>query len=86
MAMKAGVPGALRRVVFREGNYRCVVCGIQGFERRHPSGAFTYPTEVPGVFLSIDHILARANGGDSSRANLRILCVPCNTIKGTKDA
>lgn len=86
MAMKSGVPGSLRRQVFREGGYRCALCSLQGREHRHASGAFTYPTSKPGIFLSIDHIVARANGGASNRENLRVLCVPCNTQKGVRHA
>ena len=32
----------------------------------------------------VDHILALANGGTNDRANLQILCGPCNLSKGTK--
>ena len=84
--MKSGVPGALRRVVFREGGYRCAECGLGGREERFRGGGYGYPTAVKGVYLSIDHIIARFNGGSSDRSNLRILCTPCNTKKGTKAA
>lgn len=30
------------------------------------------------------HIIARSKGGTHERSNLRILCTPCNTIKGAK--
>lgn len=35
--------------------------------------------------LSIDHIVAVANGGDSSDANLQVLCYSCNFEKRAKD-
>lgn len=86
MAKKSGVPSALRRSVFREGGYRCAKCSLVGREQRFQRGGYGYPTDVPGVFLSIDHIVARARGGSSERSNLRILCTRCNTQKGTNDA
>ena len=35
--------------------------------------------------LSIDHIRAKAKGGDSTRGNLCSCCVNCNRSKGTED-
>lgn len=84
MANKAGVPGSLRRKVMRQGGYRCRRCGLQGYERRWPSGAFTFPTSVKGVHLSIDHIFPRSRGGSSDETNLCVLCTTCNTRKGAK--
>lgn len=83
---KSGVPGALRRVVFREGGYRCAACGLGGREERFRSGGYGYLTAVRGVYLSIDHILPRALGGTSARGNLRILCTWCNSKKGVRAA
>lgn len=82
----AGIPGALRRRVFREEGYRCAKCRIVGFERRFPRGGYGNYTDIPGVFLSIDHIVARAKGGNNDRSNLRVLCTTCNTEKGVKPA
>lgn len=82
--MKAGVPGALRRQVMREGGYRCAECGLAGREERFPRGGYGFPTDVPGVYLSIDHRIPRAKGGASERSNLQVLCTLCNTRKGTK--
>lgn len=84
MAMKSGVPGSVRRQVMREGGYTCSDCGLVGFERRFPRGGYGYYTDKPGVYLSVDHTVARANGGTNDRSNLRILCTTCNTRKGVK--
>lgn len=86
MANKAGIPGSLRRRVFREEGYACKKCGLQGREQKFERGGYGYPTSKPGVFLSIDHIVPRAKGGGSQRSNLRILCTTCNAAKGTQDA
>lgn len=80
--MKSGVSGALRRRVFREGDYTCAECGLIGEERRFGGGGYGYPTPIEGVYLSIDHIVPRSKGGTSERSNLRVLCTPCNTKKG----
>lgn len=84
MAMKSGVSGSVRRRVFRRDSYRCKECSLQGRERRHESGAFTFPTDIPGVYLSIDHIVAKSLGGSHHESNLRTLCTPCNTRKGAR--
>lgn len=34
--------------------------------------------------LCIDHIMPRRRGGTNDRANLQVLCAPCNTSKGSK--
>lgn len=84
MVMKAGVPGPLRRQVFREEGYRCAECSIVGWEERFPCGEYGYPTPIKRVYLSIDHIVPRSKGGTSDRSNLRVLCTRCNTRKGSK--
>ena len=35
--------------------------------------------------LSIDHIISRSKGGDSSDGNLKTLCRRCNSAKGSRD-
>lgn len=82
--MRSGVPGSLRRKLFREAKYVCEDCGIVGREVRCEKGSFVYPTTVEGTYLSIDHIVARANGGTSDVWNLRVICTRCNSKKGTK--
>ena len=34
--------------------------------------------------LSIDHVIARANGGSDDIENLQTLCMPCNRRKGVQ--
>lgn len=82
----SGVPTSMRRRVFREGGYQCAKCGLTGEERRFPRGGYGYYTEKDGVYLSIDHIAPKSKGGSNERSNLQILCTPCNTTKGVKDA
>lgn len=33
--------------------------------------------------LAIDHVIARSKGGSNRLENLQLLCVPCNTKKGS---
>jgi ATP adenylyltransferase len=82
----SGVPTSMRRRVFREDGFKCATCGVCGFERRFPKGGYGYYTDKPGLYLSIDHIVAKSKGGSNERANLRVLCTDCNTKKGTRDA
>ena len=82
--MKSGVPGAVRREVFRAGNFMCAICGLKGREERFARGGFGYPTDSAGVFLSVDHLVAKARGGTHHKGNLRVLCTTCNTRKGVK--
>jgi len=82
----SGVPTSMRRRVFREGGFKCAVCGVVGFERRFPKGGYGYYTYTQGLYLSIDHIVPKSKGGTHERSNLRVLCTDCNTKRGTKDA
>lgn len=84
MALKSGVSGSVRRRVFRRDAYRCLACGLQGREHRWASGAFTYPTDKPGIYLSIDHKHPRSKGGSNDEANLQTYCTRCNLLKGAK--
>ena len=86
MAMKSGIPGSMRRRVFREGAYTCSICGLTGKESKQRNGAYSHPTHIPDVWLSIDHIVPKSQGGSHDRCNLRVLCTSCNTKKGVKDA
>lgn len=82
MAKKSGVPGSVRRAVFKRDNYTCLECKVVGSEIRHPRGAFGYPTTIAGIYLSIDHIIAKSKGGGHGEQNLRTLCTRCNSKKG----
>jgi len=59
----------------RDGD-RCWYCGCV-FDDREDGGGRT---------LTIDHIEPRADGGTSSRANLRLCCSTCNRRKGRMGA
>jgi 5-methylcytosine-specific restriction endonuclease McrA len=83
MAMRSGVPQSVRRRVFRRDDYLCIGCGLIGWERRCERGGFSFPTSEPGIFLSIDHIQPRDEGGSNDESNLRTLCTRCNARKGT---
>jgi hypothetical protein len=41
--------------------------------------------EISSDVFDIGHVLAKANGGDASIANLRPICNPCNTSMKTED-
>jgi 5-methylcytosine-specific restriction endonuclease McrA len=55
-----------RELVFERDGFRCVYCG----------------EEFPAEALSVDHVQARARGGDRSGGNLVTACGGCNTRKG----
>lgn len=58
----------LRRQVLVPGSV-CVVCGTSG---------------SPSNPLTVDHIVAKANGGKDELANLQVLCRAHNSSKGAK--
>lgn len=74
----------IRRQVFREDGLVCRECGIVGREERFSRGGYGYYTEIPGVYMSIDHIIPVSRGGTNDRSNLQVLCTRCNTRKGRK--
>lgn len=82
MARGSGVCTSMVRRVMREGKYTCELCGIVGYEKRFPKGGYGHYTNIPEVYLSIDHIYPKSKGGGNERENLRILCTTCNTKKG----
>lgn len=60
---------AMKRArIYIRDRYRCQYCG----ENKHASE------------LTLDHILPRAQGGESSPQNLVTACVPCNQRKGNR--
>lgn len=59
---------ALRYEVMRRDGFQCVLCGAKGRDAE----------------LQVDHITPLARGGRTEPDNLRTLCRPCNSGKGTK--
>ena len=59
-----------RRNVYRRDGYRCMYCG-------------THPRADD---LTIDHVLPRSRGGDSSWENCVTACFPCNARKADRTA
>lgn len=55
-----------RRNIFARDGNRCQYCG-----RRHPTSE-----------LSLDHVVPRSQGGDTSWTNIVCCCVDCNVRKG----
>lgn len=63
------VPEPIRREVFERDNFRC----------QNPAGC-----DRPNECLTIDHIVPLTRGGDSSRENLRVLCLACQLQKNDR--
>lgn len=57
-----------RRMLYRRDNNTCQYCGKR------------LPTEE----LNVDHVIPRAQGGETKWENLVISCVPCNTKKANR--
>lgn len=55
-----------RKNIFLRDDYRCQYCG-----RRHSSSS-----------LSLDHVMPRSRGGETSWVNIVTACVKCNVRKG----
>jgi len=60
----------LRYRILQRDRFRCCLCGRS-------------PSTHPEIVLHADHILAWANGGETTFQNLRTLCNECNIGKGT---
>ena len=60
--------GMKRVRIYMRDHFRCQYCG----ERKNP------------VELTLDHILPRSRGGDSSQINVVTACVTCNQRKGSR--
>ena len=65
-------------------NFTCKECGVIGYERKRPSKGYAYPTEKPGLFLTIDHVFPKSKGGGNEEENLQTLCHDCNRLKSDK--
>jgi hypothetical protein len=70
MAGKARVPRRLRERVARAAGYRCGYCRT--------------PENIAGFRLSIEHIVPKAKGGETTEENLWLACHACNEFKGTR--
>lgn len=55
----------------KNSDWTCVYCGMRGAEDRGPDGRVWH----------IDHLFAKANGGDSLSDNLILACATCNLRK-----
>jgi len=60
---------ALRFLVLKRDNFRCVACGRS-------------PATVPGLVLEVDHVDAWCRDGATIADNLQTLCFDCNRGKG----
>lgn len=58
-----------RKNVFKRDNFTCQYCGIKSKNMKQ---------------LTIDHVMPRSRGGDSSWTNLVTACSRCNTKKGNR--
>lgn len=63
--MTVGIGAKLRYEVLRRDNYTCRFCG----------------SSAPDVFLQIDHVIPRSQGGQDAVSNLQVLCEECNQGK-----
>ncbi len=58
-----------RRNIFKRDNWTCQYCGLQSKNKKT---------------LTIDHVMPRSRGGDSSWTNLTTACASCNSKKGNR--
>lgn len=58
----------LKLTIFKRDNFRCGYCGRKA-------------EDTPEQALTIDHVIARTNGGDNSYGNLLTSCKKCNQDK-----
>lgn len=58
-----------RRNLWRRDGRRCQYCGL----------------EPPMDEITIDHIVPRSKGGESTFKNCVLCCIPCNLKKGSRD-
>jgi 5-methylcytosine-specific restriction endonuclease McrA len=68
---------AERRAIFARDGYRCQYCG-RAVDWNRP---YLWPTSgnPPG---HVDHVFARARGGQNDPSNLKLACEGCNESKG----
>ena len=63
-----GLKKSLRKAVWERGDEHCHYCRI--------------PLTV--MSFTVDHVLARVNGGTDDLENLVVACRPCNSSKGAR--
>ena len=61
-------------------NYRTHRHTLYGVQEGHCNGCRSF---FPFRMFEVDHIVARAKGGQDNPENLQLLCGACNSKKGT---
>lgn len=69
MKKREGLSKKIRFEVFKRDSFACQYCG----------------SKAPEVVLHVDHVIAVANGGTDSIANLITACEACNGGKGARE-
>ena len=80
-----GVSRGIVDALMLAAGYRCAECGVAGRRVRRKFSKrwrLSFPTTIPDVFLSVDHVTPRSRGGTQRPDNLRILCTLCNSRRG----
>lgn len=78
-----------RYFVFKNSNV-CVACGLEGttfFLEHHPHNTAPHfnlygRENKEWIFMTKDHIYARAAGGEDRHSNYQTMCAICNNLKG----
>lgn len=73
----ASLKVAVRREIFARDGWTCQYCGCP-VEWNKPYG-YPYRGNAPG---HVDHVFARARGGQNDPSNLKLACETCNESKG----
>jgi 5-methylcytosine-specific restriction endonuclease McrA len=76
----------LRAFVYQRDSFTCQWCGVAGISIPSYSGMENVKTVLKSkqgwdIWLVIDHIVSRRNGGSNHPTNLQTLCDPCNSAK-----
>jgi 5-methylcytosine-specific restriction endonuclease McrA len=87
-----------RRNIFKRDHYTCQYCGHQGWsqlgehsrsgapiDNRSPRYQRNRPPQQPGMEeLTLDHVIPRAQGGESRWDNCVLACLECNKRKADR--
>lgn len=65
----------IKKQIDEQGYNYCEYCGRAPLQKYN---------DTKRNFLTVDHIIPKAIGGDNDIENLRIACIDCNRIKGSK--